>query len=176
MKSTMRAGTAGRLGRVLVGFGTVAGFALAAPGTAFALPAGCTQTGNNFVCTAGIPAGDVLTGTAADNVITITGGPVNGTVNALAGNDTVNVTGVAGVAGANGAPGANGTAGTPAGSAGGNGGVGTGGGVAVGGTGIIDGGVGADRITVTGGAGGNGGNGGNGGTGLNSGAGGAGGN
>jgi hypothetical protein len=89
---------------------------------------------NNFTCSAGIPAGQVLDGTSADNVITITGDAVNGNVNGLAGNDTIGVTGVAGVAGSNGSPGADGTAGTPAGSAGGNGGAG-----GVGGLGFVSG-------------------------------------
>jgi hypothetical protein len=154
MRSTADITTSGRAWRALVGMGTVAGVSLLVPGMTGPQPVGCTQTGNNFVCTAGIGLGEVLSGTAVANVITITGRPVNGSVDALGGNDTINVTGTTGASGPAGVPGANGTVGTPAGSAGGNGGVGSSGGV--GGSGLIDGGAGTDSITVTGGLGGNG--------------------
>jgi len=58
----------------LIGLGTAAGFVLFAPAQAWALPPGCTQAGANFTCTAGIPAGQVLTGTSGDDIITATGG------------------------------------------------------------------------------------------------------
>jgi hypothetical protein len=82
--------------------GTALGFTVLVPAQAWALPPGCTQTGENFVCTAGLAAGQTLTGTANANIITITGGPVSGTVNALGGNDTITVTGTAGANGGNG--------------------------------------------------------------------------
>jgi hypothetical protein len=75
-------------------------------------PVGCDRVGENIVCVAGIGAGETLTGTDNANVITITGGPVDGTVNALGGNDTIIITGAAGLNGTTGTPGANGTAGT----------------------------------------------------------------
>ena len=72
MRSTARISTAGRAGRALIGLGTAAGFVLLVPAQAWALPPGCTQSGANFTCTAGIPAGQVLNGTSGNNIITIT--------------------------------------------------------------------------------------------------------
>ena len=123
MRSRARITTAGRFSRVLIGVGTAAGFALVvAPVAAHADPAGCTRTpngsGDTIVCTAGIPAGQTLTGTAGNDVITITGAPVNGTVNAVGGNDTITVTGTAGTVGSVGGAGASGTSTHPAGFAG----------------------------------------------------------
>ena len=57
MRSTARISTAGRAGRALIALGTAAGFSLLVPAQALALPPGCTQSGANFTCTAGIPAG-----------------------------------------------------------------------------------------------------------------------
>ncbi len=178
MRPTARITTAGRVCRGLTGLGLATGVTLLAPGTANADPVGCTRTpngsGDNIVCTAGIPSGQTLTGTAFNDsiTITITGAPVAGSVLAVGGNDTIRVTGTAGSTGTAGGAGANGTSTHPAGFAGAAGGVG---GIGVTTAGIIDGGDGVDGITVIGGAGGAGGLGGGGGSGVLGGAGGAGG-
>jgi hypothetical protein len=87
------------------------------------------------VCTARIPGGHTLTGTGGNDIITITititGGPVNGSVLAVAGNDTITVTGTAGAVGLADAAGGPGITTHPAGfagsagTAGGVGGIGT---------------------------------------------------
>ena len=122
MRSTARISTAGRASRALIGLTTMVGFAVLVPAVAHADPVGCTRTpngsGDNIVCTAGIPGGQTLTGTAGNDKITITGGPVNGTVSAGAGNDTITITGTAGTVGSTGGTGAPGSSTHPAGFAG----------------------------------------------------------
>ncbi|MDQ3405838.1 MAG: hypothetical protein M3548_20995, partial [Actinomycetota bacterium] len=85
MTLSVRTSATVRLRRGLVGVGIAAGFALVAPGAAHADPVGCNRapngSGDTIVCNAGIPAGQVLTGTAGNDIVTITGGVLSGTVN-----------------------------------------------------------------------------------------------
>ncbi|MEV6628848.1 hypothetical protein AB0M71_48790, partial [Amycolatopsis sp. NPDC051114] len=122
MRSGARTTTARRTRTGLIGLGTAAGFALIVPGAAYADPVGCTRvfngSGDTVTCTAGIPAGQILTGTAGNDVVAVTGAAMSGTINALAGNDTITMTGTAGTTGAPGGAGGTGTSTSPAGFAG----------------------------------------------------------
>jgi len=79
MRSSVRTTTARRTRTGLIGLGTAAGFALIVPGAAHADPVGCTRvfngSGDTVTCTAGIPGGQLLTGTAGNDFVTVTGGP-----------------------------------------------------------------------------------------------------